>query len=199
MLQNQFNQNMASAFKGQWYDISDTEAVGRSVQYSSIPFGVAVVQGTNDNQCRLPDHGGYFATLDAAKVATVPARDRFIGLVMYHAANARCPGANLVLPVGDDDCGYLAETETASIATEGRIYCQTEVDVAQGDPVYFRHTLADNAAAPQTQQLGALRNDDDGGNAELIKGAIWMYSQEAGGLGVVNLSASTEPNNETAA
>ena len=191
-LQTTFDENMGSAFCGQWYDISDLDAVSRSVEISSIPFGVAVVMGSNDNQVRLPDHGGYFATLDALDVATVPAVNKFAGLTVYHSPNPRCDEAALALPVGSGDLGYLGETETASVATHGRVYVTAETDVIMGDPVFFRHTLADNAAVPQTEQLGALRNDADGALATRIAGAEFMHSALAGELTIVKLTGATQ-------
>lgn len=192
-LQNTFNEYMASAFPGQWYDISDTEAYGRTVEGSSIPFGVAVVSGTNDNQVRLPDHGGYLESIDPEILATDPAENRFLGITMYHAPNARgSDSAPLAKPIGDGDKGYLAVTETASVATAGRGYVIPETDVKKGDPVFFRHTLTDAAAVPQTECLGMLRNDDDGGNATQILGARFATSSLAGELTVVQLSGAAE-------
>jgi len=191
-LQTTFNEYMASAFPGQWYDISDTEAYGRTVEGSSIPFGVAVVSGTNDNQVRLPDHDGYLETVDPAVLPTDPAENRFLGITMYHAPNARCEGEALAKPIGDGDKGYLAKTETASVATAGRGYVIAETVVKKGDPVFFRHTLTDATAVPQTECLGMLRNDDDGGNATQIMGARFVTSSLAGELAVVQLSGAAE-------
>lgn len=191
-LQTRFNSNMASAFAGMWYDISDTEAYGRSAEFSAIPFGVAVVKGTNDNQVRLPDDGGYLATLDPLKVATDPAVNTFEGISMYHAPNARCAGEQLKCPIGDDEFAFLAETETVSVATHGRFYVVTKSDVVKGGPVFFRHTLTDAAAVPQLECLGELRGDDDGGNATEIVGARWVHTAAAGEMSIVQLTGAVQ-------
>ncbi len=190
-LQTTFDENMGSAFCGQWYDISDLDAVSRTCEESAVPFGVAVVMGTNDNQVRLPDDGGYFASIGGL-AATVPAVNKFVGISIYHAPNAACDEAPLALPVGNGDIGYLRDTETASLATHGRIYVVSETDVSIGDPVFFRHTLADNAAVPHTQQLGALRNDADGATARQIVGAEFMHSSLAGELTIVKLTGAVQ-------
>ena len=191
-LQTRFNSYMASAWAGMWYDISDTEAYGRTCEMSAIPFGVAVVRGTNDNQCRLPDHGGYLETLDPAKAATDPAVNLFEGITMYHAANARAAGVQMKAPIADDEFAFLAETETASVMTHGRIYAVTRTDVVKGGPVFFRHTLTDNAAASQTETLGELLGDDAGGNATQIAGAVWVHTAAANELSIVQLTGAQQ-------
>ena len=180
-----------AGFRGQWYDISDTEVVSLTAEGSHIPFGVAVVLGGHDNQCRLPDHGGYLATV-GGPAATDPDVNKFAGLAMYHTTTPTDNDEQLSLPIGDGDRGFLREKEVASCATHGRFYVVAETDVAKGDPVFFRHTLADNAASPQTQQLGMLRNDDDGGTAIQIAGAEFMHSSIAGELTIVKLTGAVQ-------
>lgn len=57
----------------------------------------------------------------------------------------------------------------ANVLKFGRIWTTPEVAVTKHDPVYVR-TVANGAL----NQLGALRNDADGGNAVLVPGAKWM-------------------------
>lgn len=185
-LQTQFTENMRSAFPGQWYDISDTEAVSRSAELTAIPFGVAVVNGTHDNQVRLPDDGDYFSSVISGAIETVADENVFVGISMYHTPAPDCAAPALVRPIGNGDKGYLKITETVSCATQGRIYVVCETDVKIGDDVFFRHTLADAAANPQPEQLGALSNVDSG-ETTTIKGAQWMSTSAAGELAIVKL------------
>lgn len=59
-------------------------------------------------------------------------------------------------------------------AVRGVIGVRVETAIASiTDPVYFRHT------APGAERRGALRNDDDGGNAELLPNARWVSTGSA--------------------
>lgn len=179
-LQTSVSSVMSAAFVGQLYDLTDSEGLGRTAEGSAIAFGIAVVQGTHDNQCRVPDHGdvlGLGATTDADNV--------FLGVSIYEA---RKFNTVLTLPLGEQH-GYIEQTDTVSINRHARIWVRPETAVAPNAPVFFRHTLTDPAADPQTEQLGAFRVDDDGGNANEVAGARFLYTSAAGELNVLDLSA----------
>jgi hypothetical protein len=57
----------------------------------------------------------------------------------------------------------------ANVVKFGRVWTTPEVAVNKHDAVYVR-TVANGAL----NQLGSLRNDNDGGNAQLVSGAKWM-------------------------
>ncbi len=62
-----------------------------------------------------------------------------------------------------------------SLLTKGRIYVTSELDVVQGDPVYYR-TIANGG----NTTLGQFTNADDGSNTELLKGARFETTGTAG-------------------
>lgn len=66
-------------------------------------------------------------------------------------------------------------TQPMPVLRSGKIYVTTETDITAGDPVYYRITAADPG-----QQLGAFRNDADGGDAVLVTNAIFDTSGTAG-------------------
>jgi len=183
-LQNTFNPDLLVAYAGQWADITDTDAHSRLVKFSPIPFGVAAVRADSDTSCRLPDAGdvlGAGATTAAANVLQ--------GIVMFQANNPDTNQGPLEAPVGLDDIGYMGVTDSASLARHGNVWVIPEVAVTQGEPVFYRATLTDPAANPQTEQLGALTNTADGGNCIEIVGAKWYSSTaNAGEYAILSLS-----------
>ena len=170
----------AAAYVGQIYDLADTDGIGRTAEFTGIAFGIAVLQGTNDNQVRVPDHGdalGFGPTDDSLTA--------FLG-VSIHEARKFAPEQSL--PLGQQH-GFIQATDTLSICRMGRICVRPEDEVRPNSPVFFRHTLTDPAADPQTQQLGGFLTTDDGGNAREVMGASFLYTSAAGELNVLDLSA----------
>lgn len=182
-LQTTFTADVLPAFPGQWADIMDTEAVSRIAEHSALPFGIAVVRGSKDHLVRLPDAGDVLG-----HGATTEADNAFMGIVMYHAGNPAALGDPLTKPTGDGDKSYIARTESASLQREGRVWVVAEVAVKQNDPVFYRVTLTDPAASPQTEQLGMLTNTADAGNCIEIPGCKWVDTKAAGELSKIDFS-----------
>jgi len=104
--------------------------------------------------------------------------ERFLGLTEYTTAWA----------AGSDDIHEYEQYREMNIVDLGLIYVIPETSVVPGDKVFFRHT------APGAEVIGALRNDNDGGNADLIEGATFESTTSAGGVALVKLRGS-EPAN----
>ena len=183
-LQTSISSVMAAGFPGMWYDISDTDAIGRTVEGTIMAFGIAAVQGTHNNQCRVPDSG------DVLKLGATTEEDNpFAGLVMAHAAISRTNISTPSFPLSDSR-GYLAPQETASLARHGRFWIISETDAKKFAPIFYRTELNDPDADDQEEQLGGWRADDDGGKAIELSTARYLYAAEAGKLAVVELTGA---------
>jgi hypothetical protein len=87
----------------------------RTVEDTEIDFGLAVVRGTADDQCKLATAtGGSFLGIT---VRTVAGSADSSGVRKYQI------------------------NESANILDEGLIYAICEDGCTPGDPVYFRHTV----------------------------------------------------------
>ena len=186
-LQSAISATMLAGYPGMWYDISDTDAIGHSVEGSIMAFGIAAVQGTHDNQCRVPDAANVLGNDEA----TTDEDNPFLGIVMQHATKSRTNISTPSFPLTKSR-GYLAEYETASLARHGRIWVISETDADRRDPVFFRHTLNDASltGANQPEQLGGIRNDADTDKATQIVTARYLYSANAGELAVIELTGA---------
>lgn len=174
-VQSSYEDGIGKAYAGLPYDLTDLNAYGRSAEASALRFGCAVVQGTNDNQVRLPD------TTDLLGGGATTGAFRGV-VVREHVVEGG--NAALAAPVGDGDSAYFAEGETVSVATHGRIWVVTEQAVSPGDSVFYRHVAAG------AQLLGAFRKDADTANATQVSGARFVTSAGAGELAVIELSTS---------
>lgn len=72
-------------------------------------------------------------------------------------------------------------TQPMPILRQGKIFVTPETNVSAGDPVYYRVT------AGVGEQLGAFRNDDDGGDAVLISNAVFDTEATAGNIATLYL------------
>lgn len=148
------------AYEGQRVDLQVTNINSKTVETSAgIPFGRAVVRGTNDDGCVLPSATG----------------QTFVGITEMTSA-------------GNEDGSSLHQYEEyreANVIDFGGVWCYTEQSVVPGDAVYFRHT----AGASPIDVVGRFRKDASGGDADLIQGAQWETTTAAGGIGKIKLNA----------
>lgn len=124
-----------------------------------MAFGSAVVRGTAYDDGVSPTATG----------------GEFIGIVIREIINedAKDENGNLGIRAGQ----YFGRL------TKGIIVVPIEVDIAIGDPVFFRHT--DNGLLVGK----GFRNDDDGGNAdEITVGAKWFKPGKAGQTAYLELN-----------
>lgn len=110
------------------------------------------------------------------------------GLVILPAGTA---AAQMGVVVRDENIepsqistGDIPAGHGATLLRKGRIFVVPEVNVTQGQSVYYRHASA--GAAPEA--LGAFRNDTDSGDATLVPGAVWASSASAGELAVLEVN-----------
>lgn len=135
----------------------DTLEVGNNIGHAfaeggDLAFGLAVCQGTADNQVLLATAtGGAFRGITVRNNSV--SNDSTTGLAAY------------------------AEGEAVTIRNFGSIVVLTESAVTKGDTVYFRHT----AGAGGTT-IGAIRGDADTASADAITGAYFAESAGAGEL-----------------
>lgn len=168
--------------EGQWFDMSDTESFGLCAEVSAVPMGRVVVDGAQDNTCRLPDKDDILG--GGSTTGKEP-----IGFSIYeevptdgHAVNA--PAS----PIGWETTGnnYHNITDPVSVGSTGRYYARPENDILKGGKVFYR--VAIDGSDPLKQSLGTIRGDDDGGSAVEWKGARFILQDSlAGGCAVLDL------------
>jgi len=122
---------------------------------NSIPFGVMVIQGTNDDQALEMAVGG-----------------QPVGVVSHSHRYAK-PGQLDEDGTAGGDGGLTTETEMG-VLRKGTVWVIPEDDVAPGDPVRVRHTAAG------AEELGAFRTAADGTDTGVISGAAWLTSATGG-------------------
>jgi hypothetical protein len=146
MSQSSYDQE-ARAFAGMIADLAPHD--NRSMvneEATAIPFGIAVAQGTADNQMLLPTSAG----------------DVIEGITVHSHA-----GDNRGLSVDQD----IPTKRAASVMRFGYVYCVPELAVTKDDPVYVR--IADGVADVTETQKGSLTNIPDSGTCVLLHGARW--------------------------
>jgi len=112
-VQTSYELEHAQGFVGQFADLQLTNVFSKTVEASAIDFGLAVVRGTTDTECKLATAtGGSFLGITARTIA----------------GEADTAG----------DRKYQID-ESANILDEGVIYAICEDGCTQGDPVYFRY------------------------------------------------------------
>ena len=129
----------------------------------NIDFGLAVVRSGSDNNGVLPTMAGQL----------------FLGITVRDLQREN-------LEVGGNSTAYLPGDTMSVMTVVGQILVIPEVNVTQGQPVYFRY-LANSPLIT----LGAFRNDADVvasvAHAQLLPGATWNTSASAGQVAVIRL------------
>ena len=160
-VQTTFNNEHGVAFPGMKADAGfDRVRSALNEEAVAIPFGLLVVQGTEDEEALLYDAAG----LDP------------LGIVIHtHAFNNQA--------LSNDD--GVAAGEPMGVLTRGSIRTLVETGdtgVVAGGSVYARHT------AGVGEQLGSLRSDSDGGDATLIPGLVFRSTTAAGDSAIVEVN-----------
>lgn len=105
---------------------------GRNEDAGAVPFGMAVVSGTADDQFKLPSATGQV----------------FKGVTVHQNR------ADVAALAG---IGAIPIAETSPLMSAGRIWVPVENAVDDGMPAFYRHT-----ANGGNTQLGKFRSDNDG-------------------------------------
>lgn len=167
-VQNTYNFNPRIAVEGHHYSTAIDDSTTK-VTEGAVPFGRAVVQGTNpDGQIKLPAGA-------APKFYGVALRS--VGLENPYVATGATAGERI---------SYLAK-EAAKILRAGYVAVFTEQAVTPADPVFYRHT----AGAGGTE-LGRFRKDADTNTAVKIEGAAFESSATAGSIVKIRLPAHSQ-------
>jgi hypothetical protein len=162
-MQLAYPDNSEVAFQGMLADApNEPDVLSRCLEAGEVPFGVAVKQGANEGQ--------------AALLAAVS--DSVLGVTLHqHIDPQDVTGADAGRKAGED----------LGVVQKGRIWVLVEEAVTPySSPVWVRHT-----ANGGTDQPGAFRISDDGGNAlELTSGVQWVAYKAIAGLehGAVGLA-----------
>jgi len=106
-IQTTYSENIVAGVVGQLADTAEVTCISRTVEAATLAFGVPVMQGTADGQCKLFASGGTVTSFIGATV-----RDRSV-------------------TEGD----AYAQYESARVMREGVIWVTASVQVAAGDPV----------------------------------------------------------------
>lgn len=166
MSQTAYNEKPAVAMPGMIADQSEPRIrTGKFTDAAGGQFGTFVTKGASEGDVKM----------------MTGAADKVAGLLVHtHHIDVTS------LPAGKD----INQNDIVPVAEMGRFYALIEEDMAEDDAVYVRHTA--NGAGKL--QLGAIRNDDDGGNAVLLKGATIRIGGTLAGDGCAvvafNLEAS---------
>jgi hypothetical protein len=162
MSQTAYNTAPAAGYAGLEVDSEPArklQAINEEV--ASIPFGVALVRGTDGDKAKLPA-----AASDALKLLG-------IALSTYWQDNREL-SSNLAVKAGD----------VCNVIEEGAVWVLAEQDVVKGDPVFMRI-----ATSGGNTQLGKLRKDVDSGTAVRLRGAVFDSTGVAGAPVKVRLRA----------
>jgi len=124
----------------------------------AVPFGVGVARGSEDNLARLPSDSG----------------DTLLGITVLDQTEVNQLTTGTHEYDGDD---------VMSILRKGRIYVVPEDAVTVDGDVYVRVT-----ASGANTQLGAIRSDNDSGNAIQLTGAVFQDSAGAGEFAIVEIN-----------
>lgn len=159
-VQTAVNNEFNLGFAGQEADNSPKDGVSaRNSQGAAIPFGVALVKGTNDDDAKLPT--GASVTAD------------FIGIARHTHAYMNY---DLAGTSGIPANGVL------TVAKKGRYLVAVEAAVTKGALAFFR--IAANGG---NTQLGAWRGDADTASA-VSSGFRFGSSTTGAGLAVLDLN-----------
>jgi len=157
---------MSRGFVGQpTYNSAPIATESMTLEHSNAPFGVVLV-ADSDGFCRIPDKDNILGKGASTGVA--------VGILLHQKAEDMPCLVPLVPPVGSGDLRYAKEKQVVSLMKEGAVFIKTETDVTRNDPVYYRVTSSDIG------NLGGIRNDDDGGKAVKLNGAVYAMSAKAG-------------------
>lgn len=105
-----------AAFPGLRADLSIVDIISKAAEDSAIGFGLAVVQGTADNQCKLP----------------TALTGEFLGITERQLNDV----------ANSSDVAEYAEDSEVNIVRFGRVWAECEDGCSPGDPVYYRVTAA---------------------------------------------------------
>lgn len=134
---------------------------------ASIPYGIALMQGTAADEAELPDNAGA----------------KFLGISAFsHALEQAARQGPAVIGV-DDEFNCLRF---------GTVNVVVENAVAKGGKVYARIT----SDGGSNTQLGSIRGDDDGGRAVCLPGCEFLSSAGAGGFALVFVDLLGEADGE---
>jgi hypothetical protein len=115
-MQLNYAQNMPIAFNGMLADNGPRDVVtGTCEVVAGVPFGVGVVQGTNDDGFVLPN----------ALVTQIK------GITVHEHNDNRALAGNIA----------VAQRGSASLLRKGRCYVLPEQNVVAGDPVFLRNLV----------------------------------------------------------
>jgi len=163
MSQTNYDFDAPAAFAGQLGDLSPKHVrSSRNEETTAIPFGVAVKQGTGDDDVLLPD----------------TATDEIIGITVHsHAHDSYTAG------VADG----VATKGSVDVLHGGTVFVQVEEAVAPGDQVFTR--IADGVADATKTQKGAFRKSADTATAIRVRGARFLTTAAAGGFALVEFDS----------
>ena len=157
MVQLDYSSSMAAGFPGMKADLEH----GYTRSYSAtvdVPPGCVVSRAGADDRCKLPTNAGEAGAL--------------LGVALHSHTLAN--DASGVAKYVDGD--------TVSVLRKGTVYVQAEEAVAEGDPVYVRHT-----ANGGNTQLGAVRKSADTG-CVLVPGLMFRTSAALGKVSVLEIN-----------
>ena len=161
MAQTTMTENPDLGFPGQPADLgSSPDLSGIVEEANGISPGLGVVWGTAGRQVSLPS-----AAFTAADFAGFSVRKQ----------KAR---QDLAVDNAED----YQDEESMPLLRKGRMIVTVEDVFVVGDPVFVRHT------APGTETIGAVRTDNDAGNASQVDGARFVSAGGAGELGVIEVN-----------
>lgn len=170
MAQKTYLDRPAEQGPGKLADIApSTKRSLKNTTGAEVPFGVFVAIGAADDRLKR----------------LTGTSDVIAGLTLFdHVVNSALgtyPPAAVAFGETDTNEEGVADKRMAAVLRSGYAWARCEEAVAIGDPVYARVTAAG------AEINGAVRNDPDGGDCILIKGARFASTSSAAGVALVEL------------
>jgi len=170
-MQTSYSHAPAASIEGALAD-SSVKHVDSAILEGAASAGLFVVQGTGDQQARVP--------ASAAQAA----QGLQLGFVIYSPTREQIRnGYNGFQGVVSGGAVPFADKETVSVLRRGRIFVKMEDAHTAGDPLFVRV-----AAGAGGTVLGASRTDADTATAVEVKGAVVRSTGAAGALAIVEIN-----------
>jgi hypothetical protein len=151
-MQTSYSQNLAIGRAGMLADNTNRDVVSKNASASSIPFGLAVVQGSADNECKLP-----------ASSSDVTGQGSLLGvaLVDMSVESQLAPTMNAtgsVLPGITATAAQYLQNQMVAILKKGKVLVTVEENVTPASPVFVRFATDGGS----NTQPGSFRASADG-------------------------------------
>lgn len=160
MSQTSYSINTDAAYAGQLGDVGPHDIGSGTDLSETVPFGLAVVQGTKDGEVHLPASSG-------------DVTGKFLGVSVAQQVNENLVGTG----------GSYLQNKPLSYLKKGRIWVKVEETVTNASPVFVRF-----ASGGGGSQLGSFRASADTATAVQLPTAKYLTGAAAGFFALLDLN-----------